>query len=62
MGKIEEPGNVAIARYEPCLFDGRIIQSEEIERTHKYALELGRTAAVSDSVGVAARRSGRDGS
>jgi hypothetical protein len=60
VGKIEEPGNVAIARYEPCLFDGRIIQSEEIERTHKYALELGRTA--SDSVGVAARRSGRDGS
>jgi hypothetical protein len=35
-------------RYEPCVFDGRIIRSDEIERIHKGILEIKHIEAVTD--------------
>jgi hypothetical protein len=34
--------------YQPRVFDGRVITSDEIERIHKEVLEFERTEAVSD--------------
>jgi hypothetical protein len=35
-------------RYEPRVFDGRIITSDEIEQTHKEVLEFEQIDAISD--------------
>ena len=34
-------------RYEPRVFDGRIIQSDEIERIHKGVLDFKRIESIS---------------
>jgi len=35
-------------RYEPRVFDGRIIQSDDIERIHKGVLDFQRIESISD--------------
>jgi hypothetical protein len=35
-------------RYEPRVFDGRIIQSDDIERIHKGVLDFKRIESISD--------------
>ena len=35
-------------RYEPRVFEGRVIESDEIERIHKQVLEFKRIEALSD--------------